>query len=101
MVCHDVQGPPLSPPRMHAEVHARQLRSTSTVSSTRPPSATRERHLFGTLVYQIASSGSAQILSGAAPGPRLAQTRRSTSSPESVIVHALSRSACDSAIASV
>ena len=69
--------------------------------STSPPSATRVQRWPGTLAYQIAPSASAQMPSGAEPGPRSAHTRRSTSSPESVIVHAVSRSACDSASTSV
>src|SRR5918993_3176322 len=88
---------PSSPPSMHAK----QPRSAMTVSSTSPPSATRVQRCPGTLAYQIAPSASAQMPSGAEPGPRAAQTRRSTSSPASVIVQAVSRSACDSATTSV
>jgi hypothetical protein len=57
--------------------------------------------LPGTLAYQMAPSASAQMPSGADPAPSSAHTRRSTSSPESAIVHAVSRSACDSASTSV
>src|ERR671911_525071 len=88
---------PSSPPSMHAK----QPRSAMTVSSTSPPSATRVQRSPGTLAYQIAPSASAQMPSGAEPGPRSAHTRRSTSSPASVIVQAVSRSACDSATTSV
>src|ERR687898_2766057 len=88
---------PSSPPSMHAK----QPRSTLTDSTTSPPSRTRVHRWPGTLAYQIAPSASAQMPSEAEPGPRSAHTRRSTSSPESVIVHAVSRSACDSATTSV
>jgi hypothetical protein len=46
-------------------------------------------------------SASAQMPSGAEPGPRSAQTRRSTSSPKCAIVYAVRRSACDSTTTSM
>ena len=62
-------------------MHEKQPRSATTVSSTSPPSATRAQRFPGTLAYQIAPSASAQMPSGAEPGPRSAHTRRSIRSP--------------------
>jgi hypothetical protein len=58
------------PPR----AQAKPPRSSSTVCSTVPPSATRTHRLPGTSAYQTAFCASAQMPSGV-PSPRSAQTR--------------------------
>ncbi len=76
-------------------------RSTSTVASTAPPSATRRQCWWGTSAYQTAPSASRQMPSGAAPSPSSAQVRRSRSEPSSAMVNAVNRAACDSATTNV
>jgi hypothetical protein len=91
LIRNDLQRPTV----LTAEHARKQPRSESTLSSTLPPSATRVQHRPGALAYQIASSASTQILSGAEPGPSSAQIRRSSRSPDAVIIQAVRRSAWD------
>lgn len=85
LVCHDVQGPTAA-----AAEHACKAASIGFDSIEHPtPRGNPRTALARDAGAPDSPSASAQIPSGAAPGPRSAQTRRSTSSPGSVIVTSL------------
>src|SRR4051794_15547817 len=81
-------------------MQANAPRSSSTVSSTAPPSATRTQRRLGTSAYQTAPVASTQIPSGT-PSPSAAQTRRPDSVPSAAMSQAESRFPYDSASTSV